>query len=156
MFFEKSANFSAESWQKSQKIVNNIGPRLHDFFFFGQFFCKLFSRLTKNSQYRLCINFGKKKRRATFFKKASGTNPTAAIYKATNSVERYYRLNIDFPYCKKRSSLLQRWCCSCNFQSRRIGSWERCYDHNFLRFSTIFGEKIGVFLKNQCYDQNFA
>jgi hypothetical protein len=23
----------------------------------------------------------------------------------------------------------------------------RCYDHNFLRFSTIFGEKIGVFLK---------
>jgi hypothetical protein len=25
----------------------------------------------------------------------------------------------------------------------------RCYDHNFLRF---FGEKIGVFLKNQCYD----
>jgi hypothetical protein len=34
--------------------------------------------------------------------------------------------------------------------------WDRCYDHNFLRFSTIFGEKIGVFRKNQCYDQNFA
>jgi hypothetical protein len=32
----------------------------------------------------------------------------------------------------------------------------RCYDHNLLRFSTIFGEKIGVFLKNQCYHQNFA
>jgi hypothetical protein len=32
----------------------------------------------------------------------------------------------------------------------------RCYDHNFLRFLTIFCEKIGVFLKNQCYDQNFA
>jgi hypothetical protein len=32
----------------------------------------------------------------------------------------------------------------------------RCYDHNFLRLSTIFGERIGVFLKNQCYDQNFA
>jgi hypothetical protein len=32
----------------------------------------------------------------------------------------------------------------------------RCYDHNFLRFSTIFGDKIGVFLKNQCYDQNYA
>jgi hypothetical protein len=29
----------------------------------------------------------------------------------------------------------------------------RCYDHNFLRFSTIFGEKIGVFPINQCYDQ---
>jgi hypothetical protein len=31
----------------------------------------------------------------------------------------------------------------------------RCYDHNFLRFSPIFGEKIVVFLKNQCYDQFF-
>jgi hypothetical protein len=31
----------------------------------------------------------------------------------------------------------------------------RCYDHNFLRFSPIFGEKIAVFLKNQCYDQFF-
>jgi hypothetical protein len=26
----------------------------------------------------------------------------------------------------------------------------RCYDHNFLRCLTIFGEKIDVFLKNQC------
>jgi hypothetical protein len=26
----------------------------------------------------------------------------------------------------------------------------------FMQFFTIFGEKIGVFLKNQCYDQNFA
>jgi hypothetical protein len=32
----------------------------------------------------------------------------------------------------------------------------RCYDHNFLRFSTIFGEKMGAFLENQCYDQIFA
>jgi hypothetical protein len=24
------------------------------------------------------------------------------------------------------------------------------------QFSAIFCEKIGVFLKNQCYDQNFA
>jgi hypothetical protein len=31
--------------------------------------------------------------------------------------------------------------------------WGRCYDHNFLRFFPIFGEKIGVFLKYQCYDQ---
>jgi hypothetical protein len=37
-----------------------------------------------------------------------------------------------------------------------INAWGRYYDHNFLRFSTIFGEKIGVFLKNLCYDQNFA
>jgi hypothetical protein len=37
-----------------------------------------------------------------------------------------------------------------------IGSRGRCCDHNFLRFSPIFCEKIGVFLKNQCNDQNFA
>jgi hypothetical protein len=29
-------------------------------------------------------------------------------------------------------------------------SWGRCYDHNFLRFSPILGEQIGVFQKNQC------
>jgi hypothetical protein len=32
----------------------------------------------------------------------------------------------------------------------------RCYDSNFKRFSPISGEKIGVFIKNQCHDQNFA
>jgi hypothetical protein len=35
-------------------------------------------------------------------------------------------------------------------------TWGRCYDHNFLLFFPIFGGKIGVFLKKQCYDQNFA
>jgi hypothetical protein len=35
-------------------------------------------------------------------------------------------------------------------------TWSRCYDHNFLRFFPIFGEKNGVFLKNHCYDQNFC
>jgi hypothetical protein len=37
----------------------------------------------------------------------------------------------------------------------RMYIWGRCYDHNFLRFSPIFGEKIGAFLKNHCYDQVF-
>jgi hypothetical protein len=35
-------------------------------------------------------------------------------------------------------------------------TWGRCYDHNFLRFFPIFGEKIDVFLKYQCYDQLFS
>jgi hypothetical protein len=37
---------------------------------------------------------------------------------------------------------------------QKVETWTRgrCYDHNFLRFSTIFG----VFLKNQCYDNNFC
>jgi hypothetical protein len=34
-------------------------------------------------------------------------------------------------------------------------SWGRCYDHNFLRFSPIYGDKIGEFLKKQCYDHFF-
>jgi hypothetical protein len=34
--------------------------------------------------------------------------------------------------------------------------WGRCYDHNYLRFLPIFGEKIGVFLKNHCYDPIFC
>jgi hypothetical protein len=41
-------------------------------------------------------------------------------------------------------------------KGRYVAIWGQCNDHNFLRFSTIFGEKIGVYLKNQCYDQNFA
>jgi hypothetical protein len=32
----------------------------------------------------------------------------------------------------------------------------RYYDHNFLRFFQILCKQIGVFLKNQCYDQTFA
>jgi hypothetical protein len=32
----------------------------------------------------------------------------------------------------------------------------RCHDHNFMRFSSIFVKKIGVPLKNQCYDPNYA
>jgi hypothetical protein len=45
---------------------------------------------------------------------------------------------------------------NCKLKSRKIGSRGRCYDHNFLRFFPIFGEKIGVFLKYQCYDQLFS
>jgi hypothetical protein len=44
----------------------------------------------------------------------------------------------------------------CPKQFHKIGSSGQCYDHNFLRFLPIFGEKIGVFLKNQCYDPIFA
>jgi hypothetical protein len=32
----------------------------------------------------------------------------------------------------------------------------RCYDHNFLRFWPIFGEKIGVFSKTNVMIKNFA
>jgi hypothetical protein len=36
-----------------------------------------------------------------------------------------------------------------HFSIRAPFSKEQTYDHNFLRFLPIFGEKIGVFLKNQ-------
>jgi hypothetical protein len=32
----------------------------------------------------------------------------------------------------------------------------RCYDHNFLRFSTIFGEKLAFFSKNNVMIKSFA
>jgi hypothetical protein len=34
-------------------------------------------------------------------------------------------------------------------------NWGRCYDHIFCDFWQFSAEKIGVFLKNQCYDQIF-
>jgi hypothetical protein len=44
----------------------------------------------------------------------------------------------------------------CDIRTTVLSStWGRFYDHNFLRFLPIFGEKIGVFLRIQCYDQKF-
>jgi hypothetical protein len=43
--------------------------------------------------------------------------------------------------------------------TRLGGSWPWQDDQGSMlrsQFSAIFGEKIYVFLKNQCYDQNFA
>jgi hypothetical protein len=45
-------------------------------------------------------------------------------------------------------------CMSSKIAKQKNGG--RCYDHNFLRFSPISGEKIGIFLKNQGYDSNIA
>jgi hypothetical protein len=78
------------------------------------------------------------------------------IYNAASSLVRFKGKN-KFVYFEKRSGLHTTTPrCSCKFRSRWIGSRGRCYDHNFLRFLTIFGEQISVFLKSQCYDQNFA
>jgi hypothetical protein len=44
----------------------------------------------------------------------------AIFYNATNSLAHFENKNIFF-YIEKRSSLLQRWRCSCKFKSRRIG-----------------------------------
>jgi hypothetical protein len=49
---------------------------------------------------------------------SSGPNPTTSIYNATGSLARFEK-KIFF---EKRSSLLQRWRCSCKFKSCRIGS----------------------------------
>jgi hypothetical protein len=35
-------------------------------------------------------------------------------------------------------------------------TWGRCYEHNFLRFLPIFGEKIGFFLKKKQILQTLA
>jgi hypothetical protein len=47
-------------------------------------------------------------------------NPAIASYNAKSSGARFENKMIFFIY-EKRSSLLQRWRCSCKFQSRRIG-----------------------------------
>jgi hypothetical protein len=65
------------------------------------------------------------------FSSQPGANPTIAsysasvvnFYNATGSLVRFINKNTFFLYSKKRSSLLQRWRCSCKFESRRIGSW---------------------------------
>jgi hypothetical protein len=47
-----------------------------------------------------------------------------------------------------------RWA---TLKNKHLGSmfWSQ-FSAIFDNFLTIFGEKNGVFLKNQCYDQNFA
>jgi hypothetical protein len=60
-----------------------------------------------------------------------GANPTIASYNASvvhfyNSMSSLARFKKNsFFYFEKRSSLLQRWRCSCKFKSRRIGSWSK-------------------------------
>jgi hypothetical protein len=62
-----------------------------------------------------------------FFK--ARANPTIAsyiagvvnFYNAKGSIARFENKNISYHF-EKRSSLLQRWRCSCKFESRRIGS----------------------------------
>jgi hypothetical protein len=65
-----------------------------------------------------------------------------------------------FRVCKLPTNLAQFVGPGAAFRSKFL--WKggkirgRCYDRNFLRFLPIFGEQIGVFLKNQCYDHFFA
>jgi hypothetical protein len=59
------------------------------------------------------------------------------------------------PNVAKGTSLPKRRCLLTLYDTSRV-TRGLCYDHNFLRFSTLFGEKYCVFLKNQCYDHIFA
>jgi hypothetical protein len=47
------------------------------------------------------------------------------IYNATINRVRLESKNIFFYFEKRTSLLLQRWRCSCNFKSCRIGSWQQ-------------------------------
>jgi hypothetical protein len=64
------------------------------------------------------------------------------FYNATGSPARFENKNILF-YFEKRSSLLQRWRCSCKFRGRRIGSWGQCYDPYFQQFWAKKGNFLG-------------
>jgi hypothetical protein len=71
-------------------------------------------------------------------KNLAGANPTIASYNAsvvnsynaTGSLACFENKNISF-YFYKRSSLLQRWRCSCKFKNRRIGSWLQ-FPHSYV------------------------
>jgi hypothetical protein len=94
------------------------------------------------------------------------------FYNSTGSLARFENKNISF-YFEKRSSLWRRWRCSCKLRSCRIGSrnpflnvfpslssasFEQYYHQGSMlwsQFLPICGEKIGVFLINQCYDFNY-
>jgi hypothetical protein len=52
--------------------------------------------------------------------------------------------------CRERNDFVETIGDVCDLNRVTRG---RCYDHNFRQFLPIFGEKIGGFLKNQCYDQ---
>jgi hypothetical protein len=76
-------------------------------------------------------------------------NPTIAIYNAggvksynaTSSLVRFETKQFS-SNLKKRSSLLQRWRCSCKFKSRRVGSWSRVRKPGLSFTSEIAQSKI--------------
>jgi hypothetical protein len=55
---------------------------------------------------------------------------------------RFFALAIVYSVRRKKCNLRIR---NGHGSHGNIGIWGRCYDRNFLRFSPIFGEKIGVF-----------
>jgi hypothetical protein len=60
------------------------------------------------------------KKNLAYLVQGPGGNPTIAIYNATGSLACFENKNILF-YFEKRCCLLQRWSCSRQFKSRRIG-----------------------------------
>jgi hypothetical protein len=81
-----------------------------------------------------------------------GANPTFAsynasvvnFYNATGTLARFENKNIIF-YILKRSSLLQRWRCSCKSKSRRIGSWIRTHASPFHLLQGALEEELEIY-----------
>jgi hypothetical protein len=64
----------------------------------------------------------------------SGTKKLKSFFvSALDNLARFENKNIFFYSFKKRSSLLQRWRCSCKFKSRKSVSWNHTYD--FLMYN---------------------
>jgi hypothetical protein len=69
-------------------------------------------------------------------------------------------MNVSFLHMYNRTSFYTRGKIVPRFRnvSRTVNlrmARDQCYDHNFLRFLTVFGEKIGVFLKKQILRSQF-
>jgi hypothetical protein len=81
------------------------------------------------------IHKNRPSKKVLFHNHFPGANSTIAsynasaviIYNAAGSLARFENNNIIFSF-EKRSSLLQRWRCSCKLKNSRISSWSQSYD----------------------------
>jgi hypothetical protein len=103
-----------------------------------------------------------------------GANPTIVsynasivnFYNATGSIARLENKIFLF-YFEKRSSLLQRWSCSCKLKSRKIGSWlkrdrlsgpiqqKNLQVRMSLRIRSRIGSNRGMYLRGQQFTANW-
>jgi hypothetical protein len=90
------------------------------------------------------------KRYSNFFEiPRPGVDPTTESYNATSCLVRLKKTSLF--YTEKRSSLLQLRRCTCEFQSRRIGTWSRGYILSiFSAISTTLGQKYVSFIITFC------
>jgi hypothetical protein len=70
------------------------------------------------------------------------------MYAASCSSNNVFEKNCIYQQLQKAAA---SFCCNifaARISAMLIKAWGRCYDHNFLRFLLLFGEKMAFFSKN--------